>query len=212
MPNRMIVDRVEHGQLYYTYNTSRDDALTMKGSMVKLESTDVLRIPGLGFDGLVGYSLIAMAKNAIGMAIACEEYGAKVFANGDAASGVLEHPGTIKDPARLRESWASTFGGSSNAHKVVVLEEVMKYAYVIRTGLSHTKLAHLMDSETAVMFSRKAVNNALVNKVTVKMKKAKPVTEQAMNKEPEIKGHSVERILECLDIHLSHPHHVHHTP
>ena len=127
MPNRMTVDRDEHGQLYYTYNTSRDDAPTMKGSMVKLESTDVLHIPGLGFDGLVGYSPIAMAKNAIGMSIACEEYGAKFFANGAAPSGVLEHPGTIKDPARLRESWTSTFGGSSNAHKVAVLEEGMKY-------------------------------------------------------------------------------------
>lgn len=127
MPNRITVDRDEHGQLYYTYNTSRDDAPTMKGSMVKLESTDVLHIPGLGFDGLVGYSPIAMAKNAIGMAIACEEYGAKFFANGAAPSGVLEHPGTIKDPARLRESWTSTFGGSSNAHKVAVLEEGMKY-------------------------------------------------------------------------------------
>lgn len=87
----------------------------------------MLHIPGLGFDGLVGYSPIAMAKNAIGMAIACEEYGAKFFANGAAPSGVLEHPGTIKDPGRVRESWQSTFGGSANANKIAVLEEGMKY-------------------------------------------------------------------------------------
>jgi len=88
---------------------------------------DVLHIPGLGFDGLVGYSPIAMAKNAIGMAIACEEYGAKFFANGAAPSGVLEHPGTIKDPKKVREAWQSQFGGSSNAGRVAVLEEGMKY-------------------------------------------------------------------------------------
>jgi phage portal protein BeeE len=46
-----------------------------------------------------------MAKNAIGMAIVCEEYGAKFFANGAAPSGALEHPGTLKDPGRVRESW-----------------------------------------------------------------------------------------------------------
>ena len=92
-----------------------------------LQPLDVLHIPGLGFDGLVGYSPIAMAKNAIGMAIACEEYGAKVFANGAAPGGVLEHPGTIKDPQRVRESWQSTFGGSGNANKIAVLEEGMKY-------------------------------------------------------------------------------------
>ncbi len=70
---------------------------------------------------------IAMAKNAIGMAIACEEYGAKFFANGAAPGGVLEHPGTIKDPQRVRESWQSTFGGSANSNKIAVLEEGMKY-------------------------------------------------------------------------------------
>ena len=98
MPDRMTVNRDGDGQIYYEYNMSTDDAHTLRGSTVSLQPHDVLHIPGLGFDGLVGYSPIAMAKNAIGMAIACEEYGAKFFANGAAPSGVLEHPGTIKDP------------------------------------------------------------------------------------------------------------------
>ena len=127
MPNKMEVDRDENGRLYYSYTRSSEEAPTMEGSTVTLRPEDVLHIPGLGFDGLVGYSPIAMAKNAIGMAIACEEYGAKFFANGAAPSGVLEHPGTIKDPARVRESWNSTFGGSANSGKVAVLEEGMKY-------------------------------------------------------------------------------------
>ncbi len=127
MADRMQVNRDADGKLYYEYQMNSDDAHTMKGSAVRLAPSDVLHIPGLGFDGLVGYSPIAMAKNAIGMAIACEEYGAKFFANGAAPSGVLEHPGTIKDPSRVRESWQSTFGGSGNANKVAVLEEGMKY-------------------------------------------------------------------------------------
>ena len=127
MPNKMEVDRDEYGQLYYKYQRSNDEAPTMEGSSVILKPCDVLHIPGLGFDGLVGYSPIAMAKNAIGMAIACEEYGAKFFANGAQPGGVLEHPGTIKDPQRVRESWQSTFGGSGNANKIAVLEEGMKY-------------------------------------------------------------------------------------
>jgi len=127
MPNKMSVDRDEHGQLYYTYYRGPDEAIKNKEFAVTLRTTDVLHIPGLGFDGLVGYSPIAMARNAIGMAIACEEYGAKFFANGAAPGGVLEHPGTIKDPQRVRESWQSTFGGSGNANKIAVLEEGMKY-------------------------------------------------------------------------------------
>ena len=127
MPNKMSVDRDENGRLYYTYYRGTDEAIKNKEFAVTLQPSDVLHIPGLGFDGLVGYSPIAMAKNAIGMAIACEEYGAKFFANGAAPGGVLEHPGTIKDPQRVRESWQSTFGGSGNANKIAVLEEGMKY-------------------------------------------------------------------------------------
>ena len=127
MPNRMQVDRNEKGQLVYTYTRSKDDANAKDCSPVVLRPDDVLHIPGLGFDGLVGYSPIAMAKNAIGMAIACEEFGAKFFANGASPSGVLEHPGILKDPDKVRNSWNAAYGGSSNAHKVAVLEEGMKY-------------------------------------------------------------------------------------
>lgn len=127
MADRMDVDRDENGHIYYEYTMSSDDAPTMKGSVIQLQPVDVLHIPGMGFDGLVGYSPIAMAKNAIGISIACEEYGSKFFANGAAPSGVLEHPGTLKDPGRVRESWTQTFGGSHNANKVAVLEEGMKY-------------------------------------------------------------------------------------
>jgi len=127
IPNKMTVNRDENGQLYYEYSKTADDFYNVSNSTVILNPRDVLHIPGLGFDGLVGYSPIAMAKNAIGMAIACEEYGAKFFANGAAPSGVLEHPGTIKDPKKVREAWQSQFGGSSNAGRVAVLEEGMKY-------------------------------------------------------------------------------------
>lgn len=127
MPNKMSVNRGSDGNLYYEYARQTEEAHTMKGSTVRLKPSDVLHIPGLGFDGLVGYSPIAMAKNAIGLAIATEEYGSKFFANGAAPSGVLEHPGTIKDPARIRDSWTATFGGSGNANKIAVLEEGMKY-------------------------------------------------------------------------------------
>lgn len=127
MPNRMKVERDSKGQLYYEYQTMKEDAPTMKGAVYQLYPNEVLHVPGLGFDGLVGYSPIAMAKNAIGLAIAAEEYGSKFYANGAAPSGVLEHPNVLKDPAKVRDSWNAAFGGSSNAHRVAVLEEGMKY-------------------------------------------------------------------------------------
>ena len=128
MPNKMTVDRDSKGRLFYLYTRTSDDAPTLgDDSQVYLSPSEVLHIPGLGFDGLIGYSPIAMAKNAVGLAIATEEYGAKFFANGAAPGGVLEHPGTIKDPQKVKESWNSAYQGSQNAHRVAVLEEGMKY-------------------------------------------------------------------------------------
>ncbi|MCD8337053.1 MAG: phage portal protein [Lachnospiraceae bacterium] len=125
MPNRMRVDRDEHGRLYYEYTLSDDDAPQIKKTILK--PSEVLHIPGLGYDGLVGYSPIAVAKNAVGLTIATEEYGAKFFANGATPGGILEYPGTVKDPDKVREAWNKGFGGSGNSNKVAVLEEGMKY-------------------------------------------------------------------------------------
>jgi HK97 family phage portal protein len=119
LPDRMEVDRTATGELFYEYQSD-------KGKVV-LRKEDVLHIPGLGFDGVKGQSPIAMAKNAIGMAIATEEYGAKFFSNGANPGGVLEHPGVVKDPKRVRDSWNAVYQGSSNAHRVAVLEEGMKF-------------------------------------------------------------------------------------
>lgn len=127
MPDRMKVDRDEHGHIYYEYMKQQDEAATMKTGTVILSPEDVLHIPGLGFDGLVGYSPIAMAKNAIGMASACEEYGASFFANGASPGAVLEHPGVLKDPEKVRTAWQEAYGGPHKANRVAVLEEGMKF-------------------------------------------------------------------------------------
>ena len=127
----MEVWRDARGELYYTYTRSTDENPNFdKYGTVTLSKEDVLHIPGLAYDGLVGMSPIAMAKNAVGMSIACEEYGASFFANGAHPGGVLEHPGVLKDPGKVRDSWQAAYGGSKNAGKVAVLEEGMKYQQI----------------------------------------------------------------------------------
>ena len=120
LPDHMEVDRDSRDQLTYTYTTG-------EGRMVRLDPAEVLHIPGLGFDGVVGYSPIALEKSAVGLSIAAEEYGSKFFGNGAMPSGVLTHPNTVKDPKRLRESWNAAYGGSANSGKVAILEESMTF-------------------------------------------------------------------------------------
>ncbi|GMU15976.1 phage portal protein [Waltera acetigignens] len=131
LPDKMEVQRDDRGNIYYVYSRNSDENPTFKEyGNIKLKAEDVLHIPGLGFDGLIGYSPIAMAKNAVGMTLACEEYGASFFANGANPGGVLEHPGVLKDPSKVRESWNSVYRGVNNAHKIAVLEEGMKYQQI----------------------------------------------------------------------------------
>ena len=120
LPDRMEVDRDSNCKLTYTYSTS-------EGRIYRLAAEEVLHIPGLGFDGVVGYSPIALEKNAIGLGLAAEEYGSKFFSNGARPSGILTHPNTVKNPKVLRESWNAAYGGSSNSGRVAILEEGMKF-------------------------------------------------------------------------------------
>ena len=159
MADRMKVDRDEQNRLIYRYRRydNADPNLKDQGEIV-LQAEDVLHIPGLGYDGLVGYSPIALAKNALGISLACEEYGASFFANGASPSGVLEHPGTIKNPDKVRNLWRETYGGT-NAHKTAVLEEGIqmttadKFRLVCFSGFIDWCFLHLSGSQKGIIDS-----------------------------------------------------------
>ena len=127
LPNKMSVERDDNGVLFYKYRRYNEENPNFKdkGEII-LRREDILHIVGLGFDGLIGYSPIAMARNAIGLSIACEDFGNNFFANGARPSGILKTPTLIKDPQKLQESWQSMYGGA-NAGKVAILEEGMTY-------------------------------------------------------------------------------------
>lgn len=124
---QMQVLREPSGRLVYLYTYMPDDSKPNDTTVVPLRQEEIWNIPGLGFNGLIGFSPIDMARNALGLAMATEEYGSKFFANGAQPSGVLEHPGVIKDAEKLRTAWQAQFGGSGNSNKIAVLEEGLKY-------------------------------------------------------------------------------------
>ena len=127
LPSKMDVCRNEAGELYYTYYRERDEAKPKeeKGG-VTLRREDVLHIPGLGYDGIQGYSPVALAKNAIGMAIATEDFGARFFANSANPGGVLESPHSITDGSKLRDVWENIYKGQGN-HSIAVLEDGLTF-------------------------------------------------------------------------------------
>lgn len=127
LPENMQVDRDKQGRIVYIYTSYTDETPKLENKQVIFRSDEILHIPGLGFNGLIGFSPIAMMKNALGMNLAVEKYGSAFFKNGAQPSGVLEHPGVLKNPERIRQNWSDVYGGPQNAHKVAVLEEGMSY-------------------------------------------------------------------------------------
>ena len=127
LPDAVEVDPDEKGQIYYIYHAYTDEVPGDNNKDIYFRNDEIFHVPGLGFNGLVGFSPIAMMKNALGTTLAVEKYGSSFFRNGAQPSGVLEHPGVLKNPEKIRENWTSVYGGANNAHKVAVLEEGMQY-------------------------------------------------------------------------------------
>ena len=127
LPENVEIDRTENGELYYIYHAYTNEVPGETNKDVIFRRDEILHIPGLSFNGLVGFSPIAMMKNSLGTTMAVERYGSAFFKNGAQPAGVLEHPGTLKDPQKIRNDWVKAYGGAGNAHRVAVLEEGMSY-------------------------------------------------------------------------------------
>lgn len=85
---------------------------------------EILHIPGLGYDGLKGYSPIELMRRPIEMARAAEEYGARFFLNNATPPQYISFPNALSDKARenLFDWFMSKFGGLKNSHKLGILD------------------------------------------------------------------------------------------
>jgi HK97 family phage portal protein len=120
LSSRVNVSKNAEGDRIFNYTND-------KGQTFKLTRDQIFHIAGIGYDGVTGLSPIGVAREAIGLAKATEIYGNKFFANGARPGGILEHPGQLKDPEKVRKSWEAVYKGANNSHKIAVLEEGMKF-------------------------------------------------------------------------------------
>lgn len=117
LPNRTMPERLGNGTLIYK--------TFVPGTGYRGLSADrVLHVRGLGMNGVLGLSPIAQARNAVGLSLATEEFGGRVFGNGSMPGVVLKYPGNLTDEQydAAQASWQAAHGGLSNAHRVAILE------------------------------------------------------------------------------------------
>ena len=118
-PNRVQVKRFNGDLVYVIKITS--------GEEVTLFREQVLHVPGLGFDGYMGYSLVSLASNAIGLGLAMESFGSRYFGNGTHPGVIVSHPGKLSPEASdaLQKSLVSAYSGLGKSHRLMLLEEGM---------------------------------------------------------------------------------------
>ncbi len=117
-PDRVQVHRDEDGQIQYVIQNRE-----------ALQPSQVFHVRGLGYDGLVGYSVISMTAQSIGLGMVQERAGAAFWRNGARPGGILTPDGTMNREARkqLEEEWNAAYGGGANMNKIVALSHSLKY-------------------------------------------------------------------------------------
>lgn len=127
------------GTKWHLLDLDKDDPIVARGGTragmqhggkYKIPDQDCLHIPGLGFDGIAGISLIQVAKNVLGLGMASEKAANKAFANGSRPDVVLEAPDGVlnddKDAKEFIDSWNSFHMGLDNAGRAGLLRDGIK--------------------------------------------------------------------------------------
>jgi len=111
----------EDGRLQYVTQVN--------GEHWRLQPNQVLHVRGLSHDGFVGYSLLEIAAEALGLGIAAQQFTGAFFGNGAHTDGMLMYPGKLSAEARenLRRNWDKMHTGTDKSFRIAVFEEGLKY-------------------------------------------------------------------------------------
>jgi HK97 family phage portal protein len=120
-PDRVAPFRNAGRVQYRIANVNKPDTI--------LDASDILHVPGLGFDGVIGYSVLEKARDSIGMGLAMQRFGGSFFGNGSTFGGILTHPQKLTKDVKqgIRESIEAVHAGVDRAHKFVILGDGMTY-------------------------------------------------------------------------------------
>lgn len=126
-PDRVTPFRDDDKQVWY-------EVQNPVGEPTYLPAEDMFHLRGLGYDSLVGYSVIKLAARSIGAGIALDQSTSDLFANDSTPGGTLNHPGRLSKEARerLKGDWEKRHMGPLNRRRVAILEEGLKWE---QTGL-----------------------------------------------------------------------------
>lgn len=111
----------DNGRLWYcTY---------VSGKPVRVPAEDMLHIRGLGGDGVMGWPMMDLMRDALGVGMAAQQFGGRFFSQGSNMSGLLMVPGSFNEEKirNTMQAWNSMQQGLSQSHKVALLQDGVKF-------------------------------------------------------------------------------------
>jgi len=126
-PDRVSVKWSDDGDLVYQIDMGANKP------PVVLPRERVLHVPGLGFDGLVGYSVVSMARQSLGLSMALETFGSRYFSEGTHPGAIVTHPGRLSEEGSksLKAALTDSYSGLGKSHRLMLLQEGMKLERVV---------------------------------------------------------------------------------
>lgn len=125
----------QDGSTYFMYDNSPPPPIGSKlfyqyfpvsGNSEIFAANEILHIRGMTDNGIVGKTVVRLMKETIGLSMAMEEQGARLFTNGAQVSKVFRHPGKLDDPAFDRlKAQLDKYTGVGQSHKTIILEHGM---------------------------------------------------------------------------------------
>lgn len=143
-PDRVSLYEAPGGDIFYSVMRGSQHEMAMLASLpLMISADDVLHLRGMSLNGLLGIPRISMARDAIGLSRALEEFSSALFANGARPGGVFETDKRLSDPsfARLKAQINEKYAGVGNAGKSMLLEEGLKWSKQTMTAIESDTVA-----------------------------------------------------------------------
>lgn len=129
-PDWVAMWEAPDGSLFYRVTPNGLHLMAkLRGLPALIPADDVLHIRGFSLNGLLGGSRLALARDAIGLAIGQEQQASRWVGNGARPSGVLQTEQRLSPDAavRIKNDWVSAYAGMANSGKTPVLEQGLKW-------------------------------------------------------------------------------------
>jgi HK97 family phage portal protein len=129
-PSRVRVALHDGNKIFEVIRVDKDGKIDNSHDPIIYTTFEVMHIPGMGYDGLIGLSVIDYARRTFGTSIAADRLAAKFYANGSQLGGIIKVKAPLASQTQadeIRRRWLVKHSGVASSGDVAVLDAETDY-------------------------------------------------------------------------------------